>query len=281
MPFTAHPEVWVLVVGVIGLGLYAVRVVGPVAVRDGSPVVTGRQARWFAFGVLVLWLASDWPVHDIAEDRLYWVHMVQHLLITFVVPPVFLLATPTWLVRLVVGRSRLVRRLTHPVVAGVLFNGMAAFTHWQLVVNTSADSGPFHYVVHVLLVGAAVLMWMPVCGPVPELRLPLPGQMVYLFLMSIVPTVPAAWLTFADGVVYEAYGDARPLWGFDPVTDQQLAGLVMKLVAGMFLWGIIIVLFFKWAGRNMAANRVGRTLDERQLLMWDDVKDELHSPHPT
>ena len=52
-------------------------------------------------------------------------------------------------------------------------------------------------------------MWMPVCGPFPELRIGPAGKMIYLFLMSVVPTVPAGWLTFADGVVYKAY-DHQP-----------------------------------------------------------------------
>jgi putative membrane protein len=278
MPFQAHPEVWVLVVGLLALGSYAVRVVGPKAVRDGSPVVTRRQIGWFLAGLVVLWAASDWPVHDIAEERLYSVHMVQHLLLSYVAPPLFLLATPVWLARLIVGGSPVTRFLAKPVVAGVLYNAVIVFTHWQNVVNGSVDSPLAHYGLHMLLVGASLLMWLPVCGPVPELRLSLPGQMVYLFLMSIVPTVPAAWLTFAEGVVYSAYDIPERLWGLSATTDQQLAGLLMKLVAGMYLWTLIVVLFFRWAARNQAAEKAGRTLTEREILTWDDVKDELVTP---
>jgi putative membrane protein len=121
--FSPHPEVWVLIAAVVGLGLYAARVIGPKVVRDGSPVVTRRQRRWFVLGVAVLWIASDWPLHDIGEQHLYAAHMVQHLLMTFVVPPLFLLATPTWLARLIVGdgwfAGSIVRRLCKPVVAGL------------------------------------------------------------------------------------------------------------------------------------------------------------------
>ena len=107
--FHAHPEVWLLIAGIIGLALYATRVIGPKVVRDGSPIVTGRQKFWFVFGVVMLWVAADWPVHDIGEHYLYSVHMAQHLLLTMVVPPLFLLATPTWLARSD-RRRRLVRR---------------------------------------------------------------------------------------------------------------------------------------------------------------------------
>jgi len=137
------------------------------------------------------------------------------------------------------------------------------------------ENGAFHYGVHVLVVFSALLVWMPICGPVPELRLSLPAQMIYLFMMSIVPTVPSAWLTFAEGVVYSGYDIPERLWGLSATTDQQIAGLIMKLIAGFYLWGLIIVLFFKWAKRHTEANRAGRTLSERQILTWDQVEDEL------
>lgn len=252
--FQPHPEVWLLIVAIVALGYYATRVIGPKVVPGEDPV-SGTQRRWFVAGVLTLWVAADWPIHDIGERYLYSVHMVQHTLLTFVVPPMFLLATPTWLARLIVGdgwfAGPMLRRLTHPVVAGVVFNALVVLSHWQKVVNTSVESGAFHYGIHVALVGGAVLMWLPVCGPLPERRLGEAGRMIYLFLMSIVPTVPASWLTFAEGTVYDGYDTADRLWGISTTSDQQLAGLVMKLIAGFYLWGLIVVLFFRWASREM------------------------------
>ncbi len=280
-PWQAHPEVWLLVAGLAALAWYAVRVVGPKAVGPGEPVVTGRQAGWFVLGLAIMWLASDWPIHDVAEERLYSVHMTQHLFLTFVVPPLFLLATPTWLARLVLGRGGpVLRRLCHPVAAGVLWNAVILFTHWQNTVNASVENGAFHYGLHVLVVAVSLLMWMPVCGPLPELRMSLPGQMVYLFAMSIVPTVPAAWLTFAEGPVYSAYDTPERLWGIGVVDDQQVAGLIMKLVGGFYLWGLIIVLFFKWAGRHMEAEKQGRAVTERDVLTWQAVVEELETAPP-
>ncbi len=279
-----HPEVWLLLVGIVALALFAVRVIGPKVLTDGSPIVTRRQRGWFAAGLVVLWAASDWPLHDISEEYLYSAHMLQHLLLAFVAPPLFLLATPTWLARLVVGdgwfAGRVLRRLARPVVAGVLFNFVVLFTHWQNVVNTSVANAPVHYGVHVLVVFSALLMWLPVCGPVPELRMSLPGQMIYLFLMSIVPTVPAAWLTFAEGVVYSAYDTPARLWGLSATTDQQLAGLIMKLAGGTYLWGLIVVLFFRWASRHEAAERAGRVVTERELLTWEQVEAEFERLGP-
>jgi putative membrane protein len=275
--FQAHPEVWLLMLGIIGLGIYAARVVGPKVVRDGAPV-TRSQKRWFIAAVAVLWIAADYPVHDIAERYLYSVHMLQHLLITFVAAPMFLLATPTWLAELVLGDGKVrstITKLCRPVVAGVAFNAAFVFTHWPSAVNTSVTSAPIHYALHLLIFSSALLMWMPVCGPLPELRLSLPAQMIYLFCQSIVPTIPSAFLLFADSPLYSAYVHPFTVAGMDAVADQQTAGVLMKLGAGVFLWFLIAMLFARWARRNMEAERAGIVVTERDLLTWATVEAEL------
>lgn len=274
-----HPEVWALIAALVGLGVFAARVIGPKVVRDGSAVVTRRQKVWFALAVLLLWASADWPVHDIAERWLYSVHMFQHLLMTMIAAPLFLLATPTWLARLIVGdgwfAGSIIRRLCHPVVAGILFNAAFVFTHWPVAVNNSVANAAVHYSLHTLIFSTALLMWMPVCGPLPELRLSLPAQMIYLFAQSIVPTVPSAWLIFAEKPIYSAYVRGYEIWGMDAVADQQTAGVLMKLGAGTFLWIVIAVLFGKWARRHMEAERAGVLVSERDVLTWDDVESEL------
>lgn len=273
-----HPEVWVLVGGLVALALYASRVIGPKAVPAGTPPITRSQRAWFALGIVLLWLASDWPVHDIGEQYLYLVHMSQHLVLTLVVPPVMLLATPEWLARLLLGRGRVdrwVHRLARPVPAAALFNGLVLATHVTGVVNLSSENGLFHYGVHTALVLSAVLLWIPVCGPLPELRIAMPAQMLYLFITSIIPTVPGAWLTFAEGAVYSAYDIPDRLWGISVTSDQQAAGLIMKLAGGTYLWIVIATIFFVWSSRHEAANRGGITPSERDVLTWEKVRAEL------
>jgi putative membrane protein len=280
-----HPEVWLLVGGVVALAVYALRVVGPKVVPAGSPVATRAQLAWLGLGVVLLWFASDWPMHDVAEEYLFSVHMTQHMLLTFVIPPVFLLATPEWLARLVLGRGRVKRAfywVARPVPAALAFNALQLLTHWPGTVNASVENALVHYLVHTALVSTAFLLWIPVCGPLPELRISYPAQMLYLFVTSIVPTVPAAWLTFAEGSVYSAYDVPQRLWGLSVTTDQQAAGLIMKLVGGGFLWLIITVRFFQWASKfsdtDKAADQAGPVHD----LTWADVEREFeqHPPPP-
>jgi putative membrane protein len=276
-----HPEVWLLIAAIIGLGLYATRVIGPKVVRDGSPVTTIKQRRYFTLGVVVFALAADWPMHDIAEEYLYSVHMLQHLLITFFIPILFLQATPEWLARLVLGGGdqgrTWVGKLAKPVVAGIIFNALAALTHWNGIVQLSFDSGPFHYSIHLVMFTSALLMWLPVLGPLPELRLSPPAQMIYLFLMSIIPTIPAGWLTFADNPVYPAYDTVERLWDIGVVADQQAAGFIMKIIGGFFLWGLIAARFFRWAADERAKDMERRVV---KSLTFDEVTDEFEKAGP-
>jgi putative membrane protein len=246
--FSAHPEVWLLVGSLVAAYLYMVRVIGPRAVGAGRRPI--ERSHWIAFGLATatLWVASDWPLHDISEQYLYSAHMFQHMLLSYVVPPLALIATPTWLARVLIGDGRIyagVRFLTKPVVAGLLFNFCVMMLHLPVLVNASVGSGPLHYTLHVVVVTSSLLMWMPVCGPLPELRMGSAGAMIYLFLQSVVPTVPAAWLTFAESPLYDAYDRPIRLWGVSVVDDQQLAGAIMKVLGGMYLWAIVIYLFFR------------------------------------
>jgi putative membrane protein len=283
--FQAHPEVWVLVLGALMLAWYTVRVVGPAAVRPGESIYSRRNAVAYLTAVLALWVASDWPMHDVSEEYLYSAHMLQHIVFSLVVPPLLISAIPEWLARLIMapgGRSGVwLKRLTHPVVAGVAFNFIQIVSHLPEVVKLSIENGAFHYGLHTAVFVTSLWMWIPVLSPIDELRPSLPGQMVYLFLMSVVPTVPAGFLTFAGGALYESYDHPVRLWGINVTDDQQIAGLLMKLGAGMYLWGWILVLFARWNRESQAEMElvpIKRVDPEGSLgdeLTFEDVQAEF------
>ena len=246
--FQWHPEVWILVTFLVGAYVYMVRAIGPKAVPAGVEAVTRKNKIAFGAAMLMLWVASDWPMHDISEEYLYSAHMLQHMMLSYFLPPLALLATPTWLMRVLVGDGKfydVVTFMTKPVVAGVLFNLIIMVTHIPLMVNESVDSGPLHYTLHFVVVMLSLLMWMPVCGPLPELQIGPLGKCIYLFLQSVVPTVPAAWLTFAEGTVYKSYDIPVRVFGWSTAIDQQLAGAIMKTAGGLFLWSIVVFIFFR------------------------------------
>jgi putative membrane protein len=269
-----HPDVWLLL-GALGGAYFAVLyLLGPRVLPYGESPTTTRQQLLFLAGLTTLWIGADWPVHDLSEDFLLSVHMIQHLLFTFVAPPLLLLGLPRWLLRTILkarGLMAAARFLTRPLVALALFNGVIAVTHWPQLVNASLSSEWMHFGIHVLLFVSAAIMWWPVVAPLPEMpALEPPAKMFYLFLQSILPTVPASFLTFSDRVIYSLYADAPRLWRWmDPVTDQRVAGLLMKLLGGLILWGVIAVIFFRWNAREEAR--------DRGEIPWEDFERELES----
>jgi putative membrane protein len=247
-PWHAHPDVWVLFAGIEAAYLATVR--RHRREHEGEDSEWRRRARFFSLGVLVLWIGADWPIHDLAERYLYSIHMVQHLLFTLVAPPLLLAGMPAWLLRRMLRPrpiERLFRFFTRPLVALILFNSALLFTHWPAVVDVSVRSQGLHFGLHVLLVFSALAMWWPVMSPMPEIPpLSPPGQMLYLFLQSLAPTIPASFLTLGSTLLYPVYATFPRIWGISAHSDQLFAGLIMKLAGGAILWGFITVIFFRW-----------------------------------
>jgi putative membrane protein len=279
--FQAEPEVYLLVAFLIVAYVYSVRVIGPRAVPEGDTIVTPCNILCFTGAMALLFAASTWPIHQIGEQYLYSVHMLQHMMLSYFMPPLVLLATPTWLMRLIVGTGRawrVVKFMTKPVVAALVFNVVVMVSHIPPVVNASVQSGPLHYSLHLVLVVTALLMWMPVVGPFHELRISDAAKPVYLFLQSVVPTVPAGWLTFADGVVYKHYNQPVRVWNLSPTEDQQLAGAIMKVGGTIFLWSLVVFYFFKRFAPDWREENTYR----RKPLTFDQVTSEFDStPAPS
>jgi putative membrane protein len=264
----AHPDVWAVLLGVVIAYRFGIR----------RYPATRRQVTWFAFGMVALAFGAGWPVHDIAERYLLSVHMLQHLLFTLVAPPLLLLGLPAPLIHRLL-RPRFVgwafTRLARPLLAALAFNTVIVISHWPDLVDFALRVEVAHFAVHLVLFATAVLMWFPVISRLPEYpSLGDPARMLYLFLQSVVPTVPASFLTFGDSPMYDTYANAPRPFDISAVGDQQMAGAVMKVIGGFLLWGIIVTIFFRWYSRT-----------ERDahgdVLTWDDVERELkQTPAP-
>jgi putative membrane protein len=252
LPVHSHPSVWVVMFGLLAGYYAAARVWGPQHVSPSEPPVPKSQVRLFALGVAILWIGADWPIHDVSEKYLFSVHMLQHFLFSLVAPPLLLLGLPDWLLRKLL-RPRpvmaVMRVLTRPVPAFLIFNAYLVLSHIPGFVNLVLGSEILHFLAHAVLVGVSLLMWWPVLSPLAELpRISSPAQMLYLFAQTIIPTVPASFLTFASTPLYDFYATAPRLFpGFTPVADQATAGLLMKIGGGLLLWSIIAVKFFRWS----------------------------------
>ena len=252
--FDWQPDVWLLMAA-IGYGyLWALRHLPP---KSDAASVTRRQRYLFFAGLIALTFSASWPIDTIGDDYLFSVHMLQFLLMTLVAAPLLLAGIPGWLLReLTLPVRPVLTELARPLVALLSFNVVLVVSHWPVLVDLYARIDAVHFGMHVLWVGAGLLFWLPVLSPISDYsRLPEPLQMGYLFLSSVLPTIPASFLTFSQRSFYSFYADAPRLWGITAVQDIQVAGLIMKIGGGFLLWSVITVIFFRWSATQDEGRR--------------------------
>jgi putative membrane protein len=270
--WTPHPDVWLLIGTIAVLYVLAITRLGPRVAPTGVPVVTRFQVVSFFGGVATLLVASDWPIHDLGERYLFSVHMIQHSAYAIIAAPLLLIGTPTWLARWILTPRwfmKSVRYMSRFIPATLLFNFVVIFIHIPSVVNVSLHHALVHFAVHTLVVVSSLIVWMPLLSPLPEVpRLPPLGRMLFLFMQTVVPMVPASFLTFGETPLYKYYEHVPRLWNISALDDMRMAGLIMKIVVGFFLIIVIGIVFFRWYDAEetgTSGHRVSRELD-RELM---------------
>jgi cytochrome c oxidase assembly factor CtaG len=211
--------------------------------RRGSTHFRTAQLAAFLGGLAAIGLALASPIEPFST-LLLQVHMVQHLLLMMVAPPLLLLGAPALPLlrglplevrRYWIGpflREPLVqagfRRLTHPLTAWVLFVGSTVLWHTPLLFDRALESDGWHYAEHAFFLGTALLFWWPVVQPYPSR--PQVSRWVlipFLLLADVQNTLLSAILTFSEQVIYPHYETVPRLWGVSPLDDQAIAGVLM------------------------------------------------------
>lgn len=238
----------------LGLGLQAgayLACVGPLRSRfPGAEPVSPARIQTFLLGSLVLLIALCSPIETLGDGYLLSAHMIQHLLMTLIAPPLLLLGTPRWLFRPLLRLPLalpLGRLITNPIFGLLSFNMVFALWHTPAYYEATLRSTPIHVLEHALFLITATLTWWPVFSPMDELpRIPEPAQCLYLFVESLPPTILGALITFSGSILYPTYGRAPRVWGISPQLDQQMAGLIMWVPGALVFLGVLTVVFFRW-----------------------------------
>jgi putative membrane protein len=250
MTFHWHPEV---ALGLEALVVAYLLLTGAVRrrLRWGAPPSPWRVTAFLA-GTLVVAGAVLGPLAEWAEHVALSAHMAQHLLLILVVPPLWLLGLPPWLLE-PVARASVVGRagqwLTRPLPALLTASAVQVAWHVPAAFEAALHADRFHALEHVSFLASGLLLWWPVAGSTPEWPRPsAPVQLLYLFLATIPMTAIASPITLAEEPLYPYYAAAGAPWPLPPLADQELAGTVMW-VGGMFAYLIAgTVVFFRWAG---------------------------------
>jgi putative membrane protein len=258
--WSLHPSV---IIGTGLLGALYFYGIGPLRRRHGwGPPPSPWQILSFGTALALLLVSLNGPVHDLSDYYLFSVHMLQHLALTLVFPPLLLAGLPGWLLRPLLVRQGVLpvaRLLTRPWFAALVFSASIAVWHLTPFYDLMMRNHQVHIATHLIFMVTATLMWWPVMSPLPELpRLPPSLGMLYLFLVAIPMQVIGALITFADQVLYPWYVAAPRTWGLSPLDDQQLGGLLMWIPGNLWMFAAIGVLFFKWAREEEREEKRGR-----------------------
>lgn len=271
---------WLPVIGILvaaGLYMRGVRVVDSAHPRH--PIPASRR-NCFLAGLLVLYVAVGSPI-AVYDTSLFWVHMIQHLLILNVAAPLLMLGGPitVWIrassprtrrrVVLPLLRSRPVAILTFPITCWILLGPLVLYaTHFTPMFDAALRLNWVHEIEHALYLFASCLFWWPVVGRDPSRwKLSYPAKLLYLFTAMPALTFLGLALMNSNQVIYPTYAAAAVArgWGLSAIDDQKLAGFIMWVPGSMFVLVAILWTAAQWMrAEERAGERIDRVLDARR-----------------
>jgi cytochrome c oxidase assembly factor CtaG len=220
-----------------------------------------RRARTLAFlgGTLLLLFALVGPLDGLGDEYLFSAHMLEHLFLLVIVPPLFILGIPPQTASRILGwppASAVERILGRPAVAWLLGIGTLYLWHAPALYNAALADERLHALQHLSFLTTATIFWWPLLAPLRAHRLRGHTALLYLFLAAVANSVLGAVLTFSSPGLYPLYdrptdGSAelqliRQGWGLDPQADQQFGGLFMWVVGGFFFLLAALGMYRRW-----------------------------------
>ena len=235
------------------------------------------RAGSFFLGLFLIWLAVGSPLAAFDEELLT-VHMVQHLLLMTVAPPLILVGAPV--MPLLHGLPRkFLQSILGPLFRSPAMQGIgrvlsqpafcwlaaaAALLGWHVpaAFTLGVQSEAWHAIEHVCFLGSGFLFWWPVVRPWPSVpRWPRWSMLPYLFLATLPCDILSAFLVFCDRVVYTVYLSTPKHSGISALEDQQCAGALM--------WTCVTIVYLLAAAILTTRLLSERTTAESELMQLD------------
>ena len=205
----------------------------------------------FLLAIVVLLVALIVPMDIFGMNFLFTIHMIQHLLLSLIAPPLLLLSIPPQHIRQFLNHHQGIHRgllqATTPIVASLLFNGNIWLWHAPSLFQAMMSHTALHTGANLLYLATGCLFWWPLLNPEQDVQraLPLGGLLAYLFFSDMPMMLIGAGMTFS-----------APLYSFSMTTlstqmsvnpqDQQLGGLLMWVASSIFFILIASIFFLRW-----------------------------------
>jgi putative copper resistance protein D len=258
-------------------------------VVTGFVVLAGGLYLWGVLRVRRRHPARPWPLHRTAlflgglgvvviatqsgigsyDDVLFWDHMVQHLLLLMVAPPLLVVGQPatlllhasrnpwhTWTKKLL--RSRVVAAITWPPFGVALYVATIVGTHLTSFMNTVLSNGALHNGEHVLYLVAGYLYFLPLIGREPiRWRVSYPSRIFLLFLAMPVDAFTGLVLGSEGSNPFPRLAQGRPAWAPSPLSDVHIGGAVMWVGGAGLMFVLLMTVFFAWSREQRADGGLG------------------------
>jgi len=260
---------------------------------QGAPVVTGSV---IALAALYLWgvvrvarrhPSRPWPLWRTGvflagltvvvvalqsgigsyDDVLFWDHMIQHLLLIMVAPPLLIIGQPitlllhasrnplhTWVKRLI--RSPALSLLTWPAFGFAAYAATIVVLHLTAVANLIAQNRAAHDAEHIVFLVVGYLFFLPIIGSEPiRWRLSYPAKLILLFLIMPVDTFTGLILGYGNRGTPGLPAGPRPSWAESATADLHAGGAVMWVAGDALMFALMLVVFLLWSTDSRAASR--------------------------
>ncbi|MGF1451045.1 MAG: cytochrome c oxidase assembly protein [Opitutales bacterium] len=247
-----------LIGGLLGTAYAYSLFTGPLRGRCFGQRPLPAHCPWCFYGALVLfYLTVGSPLDALGEGFLFSAHMVQHNLLMYACPPLFLLGLPSWMVDDVFVRQPWLRKLTHaatrPLVAGICFSFVFSVWHLPSLYEPALRIKWLHMLEHLTMLLTSLQMWWGFLAPsrlVPKFHTG--TQIVYLFALMVAQLPLFAVLTFESEVLYQTYEWAQRVTPLSAHEDQVLGGLIMKIANMIVSLGLLAGIFLTWEQSQQA-----------------------------
>jgi len=217
-----------------------------------------RHTVYFLAGLATLWIALETPIDTISDRYLDSVHMLQHVLLAFVAPPLMLLGLSTSMAARLATIPG-VRAVTEPIPAQVLSAAVMIAWHLPPLYDATLYNEELHIVEHLMFIASGVLLFWPIVDSTSaqaRWRMSPGAKLVYMLLATIPQDGVALALIFSREPFYEFYTRVpRLIDGFTPLIDQTIAGAVLMIFGKVTLAIAALVVFFRWFGAEGRADR--------------------------
>ena len=211
---------------------------------------SATQISAFVAGITIFAVAVMSPIDSIGEKYFFWMHMVQHLILVFLVPALLIVGTPGWIIDWAMrlpGIKSVLRYVLVPLTTFLISQLVLVVWHVPVLYQAALRNSVVHDVEHLMFIAAGILIWWPVLSR--SKLLPRAADhvlLIYLFLLPVPTSILGAMIAFSEDVLYPLYAIAPRYWDIAARSDQELAGLLMWVPGKLVFWLAIGIVFVRW-----------------------------------